>query len=384
MEEPSSRAAQLPASKGPRELRKEVLDAGLCTVCGMCLRLCPYLDEMGGHVAFLSDCTASQGRCYAVCPRTDTDLDGLRRLFLPSVPVDYVLGPHQTIWISRARKASLRRRGQYGATVTALALFGLETGRSDAALLTDWSSDPGEPALPRPTIARSAREVLDAAGSKYTACPTLKLIDQAVREEARKLFVVGRPCQILALRKRTTVEDPTFPGERIALAVGLFCMWSVSYRAFRRLLEPLLKGKLPKRIDIPKGRFLVNDGEATHELPHESLRSLARDACRTCYDFTAELADVSVGSTEWKDDWNTLIVRNESGRAFVEAAVAEGWIQVKPMPPERIQLLREAAFNKKKRTLEALRRVADQEPYLNLASAEWDFFKQECPPTHDG
>jgi len=72
----------------------------------MCLGLCPYLDEMGEHVAFLSDCTAPQGRCYAVCPRTETDLDSLRDSCLPSVPGDYVLGPHRTVWMARARKAS--------------------------------------------------------------------------------------------------------------------------------------------------------------------------------------------------------------------------------------------------------------------------------------
>lgn len=347
----------------------------------MCLGLCPYLDEMGEHVAFLSDCTAPQGRCYAVCPRTETDLDSLRDSCLPSVPGDYVLGPHRTVWMARARKASVRKRGQYGATVTALALFGLETGRSDGALLTGWSSDPAEPFLARPKIARSAQEILEAAGSKYTACPTLRILDQALREEARKLLVVGRPCQILALRKRMTLEDPAFPKERIALAVGLFCMWSVPYRSFRGLLEPMLKGKRLKRIDIPKGRLLVVDGEAAvHELPHESIRSLARNACQTCYDFTAELADLSVGSTEWKEDWNTLIVRSEAGQAFVEAASGEGWIQVKPLPPDRLRILREAAFSRKKRVLEALGQLQEKAPYLKLPLAEWEFFKQATLP----
>ncbi len=94
------------AGKGPKDLRKEVLDAGLCTGCGMCLGLCPYLEEMGENVAFISDCRGDQGRCYAVCPRTDTDLDALRRLTIPDRQTDFVLGPYESVWMARAKEPS--------------------------------------------------------------------------------------------------------------------------------------------------------------------------------------------------------------------------------------------------------------------------------------
>lgn len=364
-------------AKGPKELREEVLDAGLCTVCGMCLGLCPYLEEMGENVAFIADCRGDRGRCYAVCPRTATDLDGLRRMYVPGRPADFVLGPYESVWMARAKSETVRSGAQYGGTVTALALFAIETGRADAALLTAWSRDPEELHASAPRVARTRDEVLSASGSKYTASPTLKVLDRILREEADRVFVVGRPCQVLALRKRMQIEDPTFPRDRIALVVGLFCMWSLSYRDFEKVLEPLTGDERLTRIDVPRGRFIVETARGTYELDHDSVRSLSRQACLSCYDFTSELADLSVGSTEWKDDWNTLIVRTGAGRDFLEAAVEQGWIETAPFPEDRLRLLKEASFNKKKRVLERLEQEAGArgtEPYLRISPEEKDYF----------
>jgi coenzyme F420-reducing hydrogenase beta subunit len=372
--------------KGPKELREEVLDAGLCTACGMCVGLCPYLEEMGENVAFISDCRGEHGRCYAVCPRTDTDLEALRELYVPDRRRDFVLGPHHSIWMARARKEEVRRAAQYGGTVTALALFGIETGRIETALLTEWSGDPEEPYLPKPLVARTREEVLSASGSKYTASPTLKVLDGILKEEAAKVLVVARPCQVLALRKRMRIEDPTFPREHIALVIGLFCMWSLSYRDFRKMVEPLTGAKHPKRIDVPKGRFVVETDEASVELDHDSVRSHSRETCQSCYDFTSELADLSVGSTEWKDDWNTLIVRSEAGRTFLEGAAEKGWIELEPLPEERLHLLREASFNKKQKVLEQIEEEAGQRgtgPYLRIGQEEKEFFLRTHGPTSE-
>jgi len=364
--------------KGAKELREEVLDAGLCTACGMCLGLCPYMEEMGEHVAMISDCRGDHGRCYAVCPRTETDLDLLRDAFHPSwrsTSPDYELGPHQAVWMSRSRSEEVRRRAQYGGTVTALSLFGLDTGQIDAALMTTWSQDPEDLYLTRPWLARTREEVLAAAGSKYTACPTLRILDETLRRDAKKLLVVARPCQMLALRKRMRIQDPEFAGEHIALTLSLFCMWSMSYREFRKWAEPLLEAEPIRRIDIPPGKMVAETDRGSVEMSHDDARERSRETCQQCYDFTGELADLSVGSTEWKQDWNTLIVRSEAARAFVEAAEARGIIELEPFPQERIDLLRQAAAQKKKRVLEALERDKEQrEPYLRISQEEKDHF----------
>jgi coenzyme F420 hydrogenase subunit beta len=349
----------------------------------MCLGLCPYLEEMGEHVAFISDCRGDQGRCYTVCPRTDTDLEALRKQCFPAGDTDFLLGTHRSVWMAKARQARVRRKAQYGGTVTALALYGLETGRTDAALLTQWAGDPEDPLLPGPLVAKNPEQVLSAAGSKYTASPTLKVLDKTLREVSNRLLVVGRPCQVLALRKRAQIDDPDFPQSHIELVVGLFCMWSLSYRDFKKMMKSVTDAGGVKRIDVPKGRFVVETGKGPVELSHEEVRAKARQACQSCYDFTAELADLSVGSTEWKDDWNTLIVRSQAGQDYLDGAVENGWIQLKPFPKDRLQMLREAAFDKKRRVLELLHQEHQQRgraPYLRISQRERDFFLDQDRP----
>ena len=362
--------------KGPKELQDEVLASGRCTACGLCLGLCPYLDELGENVAFISACKGEEGRCYAICPRTLTDLDALRERHFPGQAADPLLGPYQSIWMARAKGDAIRQAGQYGGTISALAVFGLEGGRLDSALLTQWASDSDMLYLPEPVLAKTAEQVLAAAGSKYTACPTLKRLDQALAEEAKKLLIVSRPCQVLALRKRMAIDDKTFPQKRIALIFGLFCMWSLSYRPFRKMMADHHQTARPLRIDIPKGRFVIETDQDRLELPHDALRQISREACQSCYDFTSELADLSVGSTEWKDDWNTLIVRSDRGKEYIEAAVEQGYIELAPFPEERFQLLREAAFDKKKRVLELLQQEEQQgrESYLKISEKEKEYF----------
>ena len=66
-------------SGGQKELEEQVLGAGLCTGCGACVGLCPYQAIYHDRTVILHACDLAQGRCYAACPRTPTDLDALRR-----------------------------------------------------------------------------------------------------------------------------------------------------------------------------------------------------------------------------------------------------------------------------------------------------------------
>ena len=67
-----------------KELKENVLDTGICTNCGACVNLCPYLKSYRDHTIILDQCDREKGRCYAFCPRTPTDLETLRQeLFNP-------------------------------------------------------------------------------------------------------------------------------------------------------------------------------------------------------------------------------------------------------------------------------------------------------------
>ena len=345
---------------GPGDLQARVLGAGLCTACGACLGHCPYLKTLGERVAFIHPCPLPEGRCFAVCPRTALDPDRLDAQLAGAGPADPLLGPHRALHFARALDPEVKRRGQYGGVTTALTLFALGSGAAEAALLTAGSPT----AAPHPVVARDRAAVLAAAGTKYSACATLAPLAPLLREGTAPLAVVGRPCQVAALRK---IEARGEGGNRLALVIGVFCFWALTPPFYRFLASRADLARAAK-MDIPKEGgvvFSVNGGAVRISL--DQVRPFIRPACHNCLDPTAEWADLSVGSTEHDPDWNTLVVRTARGQALVDGAVAAGALEVKPYPAERIPILREAVRGKKLRVLAALEAGRPDAAYLRLS-----------------
>ena len=337
--------------KGPCELAAEVLDQNLCTGCGLCVALCPNIITVRERVAVIRDCGLSEGLCYAVCPRTETDMMALERELFLKEERDAVLGHYSRIAMSQTMNREVRDEGQYGGTVTALAMLALELGMVEGVVLTQQVN--GKQYTTRSVIARTVEEVRACAGSKYTACPSLEQLSRVKQNGFGRIAVVGRPCQVTAMRKLqfAGIEETVAAElrESVKLVIGLFCVWALGYRNFMDYLRKSVGAMHFTHIDIPKDAAVIERGAERIEVPYEELKACRLDTCDLCEDMTAELADISVGSTEWKDDWNTLIIRTETGRELLEAALEAGVIELQDLPDERVEILKEAAKGKKER-----------------------------------
>ena len=351
-------------NKGADELQVEVQQADLCTVCGMCAGLCPYIKEMEEKVAVIERCGRSDGRCYRFCPRTATDIDALDEMAFGAKRTDPILGVYRSLSMAKSEDKAAHTAGQYGGTVSALIVHALKRGVIDAALLTKYSDR--KCILPRPAIARNRKEVLACTGSKYTAAPTLSALNELLKT-GEKVAVVGRPCQVTAVRKMQLYDDRP-EVKNIALVVGLFCLWALDYRRYSSYLSGQVNPKKIKKIDIPKNDdFIVYTDDGTARISIEKIRSFVRPTCQVCFDVTAELADISLGSTEWKDDWNTMLVRSEAGENLVQSALKAKTITKRKFPAEREAILREAVGNKKRRVIKELsKRGNETAPLLYL------------------
>jgi len=343
---------------GSKELINDVAQRDLCIGCGMCVNICPYFKTYKGKSAMLFPCMLDQGRCNAHCPKTEVDLDALSHFFWNEPYDGSPLGRFKRIMAARAgEKVSGSFQG--GGTVSALVAYALKRNLIEGAVLTG-----AEGIEPVARLVAEPEQVAACAGSKFIAAPTLTALNQAARDGARRLAVVGTPCQMTAVAqmrmnptKREDFEDP------IALAVGVFCNWALDHRQLVAYLSERMDASTITGMDIPPPPaevLVVKTAEGEERFPLKEIRKLIPHTCFICPDMTAEWSDVSVGMYEGRSGWNTLLIRTQVGFELVERAVEAGWLEVETFPKENEQALSGAALAKKERSF----RNADRHGYL--------------------
>ena len=89
--------------------------------------------------------------------------------------------------------------------------------------------------------------------------------------------------------------------------------------------------------------------------------------CAYCLDMTAEFADISVGSVEGMEGWNTVIIRTKVGAELMETAKKKKRLEIDKLPAQNLTHLKEAALLKKKRALtEIIKRSGNKNNLLYL------------------
>jgi coenzyme F420 hydrogenase subunit beta len=259
------------------------------------------------------------------------------------------IGAYQKIMMARANDKEIRENAQYGGVVSALLIYGLEKQLVKSAVVTDA----GGSRSPAGKIVKTRSEVLNCAGSRYSASASLSALNRALKGGEDKLAVVGLPCQMEALqRMRVMKPHEEVMDTSIVLRIGIFCTWALDYR----LLEAFLKTKgvqgVPKKYDIPPPPsevFRVQTEIGWRDFALPDVRALVQRGCSLCLDMTAEQADISVGNAEGQEGWNTVVVRTDFAAKLVNEAAQEGWLETNDLPEENLEHLKEAAHNKRKR-----------------------------------
>lgn len=345
---------------GQAALRTRVRETKYCTACGACVNLCPYQAYYQDEVVTLHACDLLEGRCFAFCPRTPTDLDSLRaRLFDPQ-DLTPEIGAVKDYFICRAADEKIRRQAQHGGTVTALMSLALEEGIIDTAVVAQG----GDRFTQQGVALGEAVEVRKRGKSKFIAAGTVAAFNRAAQSDAQKIGVVATPCQALALAKMRMKPFPEKDNniDKLKLVVGLFCGWTLSWKKLIPLLKTRTNLEEIVGMDIPpgKGQVAVFTQTGTIAIPWEEIDSLVREGCRICLDTTAEFADISVGSARLPEDWETLrswnqvIVRTKTGQDLIDLARKKGILEFREVPAEVLEDLKKAALNKKRTALKTI------------------------------
>ena len=349
-------------------LRREIIEAGLCTRCGSCIGICPndavnLSDPLGEciPVANENQCVKCDAPCLTACPGKYVDFPHLNETIFGGPPEDYLLGHAPEIFVGYATDPEIRARAASGGAITAIVKHLLETGIvQGVACLID---DPAQPLQPRPVIATSWDVLRLSQQSKYSLAP-MNTILKDIAQFKGPVAYVGLPDQVQSVRKLQLAGHSST--QNISLIIGSFC-GAVNH--FASVKDFLLKHGVRNleevlRIEYRAGdwpgklRVTLRDGRRIElEKFYANYMNLFYVVQRTlfCVDLSNELADISVGDAwapryEHRHEGFSLVIgRTEVGKSFLSRCGHAAVIELLPTNrTDAIEMHSHGLFNKKK------------------------------------
>jgi coenzyme F420 hydrogenase subunit beta len=215
--------------------------------------------------------------------------------------------------------AKTQIKGQDGGVVTALLIKGLKESKFDATIVVKRTQGYNAEVIGTD----KAEEILAAKGTKYLRVNVLPKLRKLAEQGKRKIAVTCTPCQARTVRKMEPTLKQQFPGLEITV-IGLFCFEAFNAVKLKEEANRVLKLDLDKaeQTQIRKGKFNVNvDGQAFSCKIRELSQAVEKGCC-LCGDFTAECADVSVGSVGSEAGFSSVIVRSVKGKELCKGLEA--------------------------------------------------------------
>ncbi len=348
-------------AQGFELLLRDVIDVGLCTACGTCVAVCPKeriaWDQEQEKPVASGLCNRRCSLCYKVCPGKDIPVPDLEKFIFGRQrdlkdDREYYLGISERCLQGYATDSKIRENGTSGGVATALLVYGMEEGLIDGAIVA--AMDAKEPWRTVPKFAIKTEEVCEASRSKYVIVPNNIFLREARKPEVKKLALVGCPCHIHGLRKIQLLNQPRSIAQKIGLAIGLYCGMNYSFEPTRHLvLERFGLRSLSqiRRLEYRGGannqHFVVGkkDGERlsiSSDQRKGLFMSMSRERCSMCFDWAADLADLSVGdmfhpgTTEKVPNLTNILIRTTKGREWIQNAERKGYIKVSPLKMARV------------------------------------------------
>ncbi|HLB69848.1 MAG: Coenzyme F420 hydrogenase/dehydrogenase, beta subunit C-terminal domain [Candidatus Methanoperedens sp.] len=296
-------------------LKREIIDPGICTLCGACVASCEVLSVINRKPALNGQCTAC-GVCYNQCPRTITTESSL-------------IGSVQDVF--SAKSAIPEVKGQNGGAVTSMLLYAFEEGLIDSAVVTVKSAE--EPWRPMPIVAQTREDILRSAGSIYVHSLTMEALMTAIKRGSRSIGFVGPSCNIDAVHKmQNSPYGLLHMFMRVnILKIGLFCMDTFNYEGLKNFLEEKeIQLSTVLEMKIRKGKIIVR-AESEHIFPLSDLDVYRNGSCTVCTDLTAEKSDLSFGGVGSKEGYTTVLARTGLGLELFHDAEDRGYIKIEPL-----------------------------------------------------
>lgn len=295
------------------------LDADYCKSCGDCNLVCPVRIDL---------------RSYTLdYPLTAEEASEIEQQFLNGKS-DENIGIYSDMF---SAKSSIE--GQDGGVATALLVSGMQKGLFDSAVVVQRTDGYWAEAV----AAENVDDLMKAKGTKYLRIPLMSTLRKLIMNGKRKIAIVGMACEVRSTRRVQQVLLREYPDLEISV-IGLFCYECFDYKKLKEETKRLLGVDLDQaeKTQISKGKYIVEVGGKESSVSVKELNDAVEKMCLICPDFTAQYADISVGSVGSDDGYSTVIVRSDVGKKLWEKLdLAKGKVEKED--------LTKLSVNKKKR-----------------------------------
>jgi len=329
----------------------QVVSWRLCLGCGVCVRVCPegaltlidVEDDGLRPNADVNQC-AHCGECLKVCPGIAIAAPEAHAEAIPELRRSW--GNVLEIWEGYASDPDIRFQGSSGGVATALSLCCIEKLGMRGVL--HIGPDETDPLANTAVVSRERAGLLERTGSRYApAAPCLGL--DLLNEKGASYVFVGKPCDVVALRKWQEANPEA--GRHVALAVSIFCAGTPSTQGTKKVLEELNVASEGVRAFRYRGcgwpgRTVAQTSEddTDHSMSYEEswgniLSRHTQFRCRLCPDSTGELADISCGDPWYREiepgdpGRSLVLVRTEKGKRILREAMKADYVQLEQVDP---------------------------------------------------
>ncbi len=373
--------------KGYELLKNKVLDQGLCTYCGTCVGVCPahtlrakrelIIDEKNNCI----NCNL----CNQVCPGAEFDYKYFHKKLYSDLKenYDYHVGYYRHIYKGYTNDPELHKNGSGGGIITQLLVSLLEHGYADEVITT---GDLQIPSISTSVMVMHKREeIIVNSGSKYILSPNNVVLQEILRDD-KKYIYVGLPCQIQGLQKAMDIMPKL--KSKVVLTIGLFCGFNMAQQGTKflikksRFLSTEIKSvKYRKKFQGQTG-FYINSSKGVFFVPKHGYTFLnlffSPKRCLSCYDYTAEFADISVGDAwECEKSSSRVIIRSERAEQIISQLCKEDVFHFEDSSVEDITKTQKMIITHKKYDFWLRKRTSKNFPDYNIDDLSIQLSKKE-------
>ena len=168
-------------------------------------------------------------------------------------------------------------------------------------------------------VAENVNDVMAARGTKYLRVRVTPKLRELADQGKKKIAIVCTPCEVRAARKIQQTLKRNSSNQEVTI-LGLFCSEAFNYGKLKEEIKTRLGVDIDKveKTQIRKGKFIVHLKGKEYSCKVRDLGKAVEKGCHYCDDFSARLADISVGAVGSQNGYSTVIVRSEAGKKLLE------------------------------------------------------------------